>query len=336
MSEDFKEDNIEQTIFDDRKISISSSESGEGKESTEIGKSKHIPVLMVIEGSNAGECFALTKRETIIGRLDKHTLSFPDGKMSRHHCKITFIPNSEEQIGFTAILEDLGSTNGTYVNGEIIKGGYVLKDGDKILVGSTVLGFFIKIREEIDLERRLLKLATRDPLTSLFNRTFFDPTLEYEFTRYKLYHCPLSLIMADLDNFKKVNDSYGHTFGDFVLKEVGVILKGVIRKNDVPVRYGGEEFAIILPETGSEEAVSVAVRMRQAIERYIFREGEAEVRITASFGVAFCNEKTLTPNRLIVDADHALYLAKNSGRNNVKLESEMPDQPTPEDYETQL
>ncbi|GAB4323311.1 MAG: GGDEF domain-containing protein [Candidatus Sumerlaeia bacterium] len=283
----------------------------------------HIPVLMVLEGENIGERYALTKTENMIGRREGSDICLHDRKMSRSHCRITITSTGEHVSDFKVVLTDEGSTNGTYVNGKRIRGPVELTDGDKILVGSTLLGFFIKFAEEVELENRLLRLATRDALTGLYNRAFFNPTINFEFKRSKRYNRDLSLILFDLDHFKKVNDTYGHIVGDSVLKEVGRILLETLRSHDIPVRYGGEEFAIALIESTLDQAVACAERLRQLIERHEFSSGDSVFHITASFGVAFCHEGVRTPEDLIKEADRALYYAKYAGRNNVKVSGEI-------------
>lgn len=288
----------------------------------------HIPVLMVLEGENIGERFALSAIESMIGRREECEVYFPDRKLSRNHCKITIVSTGETIADYKVTLTDLGSTNGSYLNGKRIKGTVELTDGDKILVGSTLLGFFIKFAEEMELENRLLKLATRDQLTNLYNRAFFNPTINFEFKRSKRYARDLSLIIFDLDHFKKVNDTHGHVVGDFVLREVGRILIETLRAHDIPVRYGGEEFAIVLIESTLDQAVACAERLRMIFEKHDFTTGGTTVHVTASFGVSFCHEGVRTPEELIKEADKALYFAKYAGRNNVKVSGEIINEAT--------
>lgn len=153
--------------------------------------------------------------------------------------------------------------------------------------------------------------AVIDPLTKLYNRNFFDVHLGQEVSKVQRYQHPLSLIIGDIDHFKRINDTYGHLVGDIVLTEFGKILRMHCRQSDIPVRWGGEEFAILLPETGLKGGIVLAERIRQTIETYPFKDVG---HITASFGVA-----SLTGNRqeLIERADSALYKAKKSGRNKV-------------------
>ncbi len=155
-----------------------------------------------------------------------------------------------------------------------------------------------------------------DPTTGLYTRTYFNENLEKEIARANRHQHSLSLVMADIDFFKKVNDTYGHVVGDDVLAGTGEVIKSSIREVDTPCRYGGEEFAIILPETDLESAVSFAERLRQKLEVNEFSYDKGNFNITGSFGVA---EYLLSepPKRLVQRADANLYAAKKRGRNNV-------------------
>lgn len=162
-----------------------------------------------------------------------------------------------------------------------------------------------------------LKKANRlDSLTGLNNRRHFDEIMKKEGERADRYHHPTSLILLDLDHFKKINDNFGHLTGDQVLETLGKIMLAEVRQSDTPCRYGGEEFAIILPETGLCEARRIAERFRQVIEQQnIIAHENINLKITASIGISSTEE--LHNIDLIAAADQALYLAKNRGRNQV-------------------
>ncbi len=165
---------------------------------------------------------------------------------------------------------------------------------------------------------RLYKLATVDSLTSLYVRHFFDINIEREFNRVKRYGGHLSLLVTDVDHFKKFNDTYGHQMGDRVLRLVAQAVKGCVRHVDVPARYGGEEFAIILPEADGEAAVMIAERIRGKIEQIVIQHRSATVGVTVSIGVSsFSHSSASSPKEFIREADEALYAAKESGRNRV-------------------
>ena len=162
-------------------------------------------------------------------------------------------------------------------------------------------------------------LAITDGMTVLYNHRYFLERINEEFERTKRYKRSLSLIMIDVDHFKKYNDTHGHPKGDGILKGVAKILKDTVRKSDTAARYGGEEFVIILPETGVEEASLVAEKLRMEVETHDFPGGETQPlgRITISQGVASCKEELKSFDELIKNADNALYRAKEEGRNRV-------------------
>lgn len=163
---------------------------------------------------------------------------------------------------------------------------------------------------------RLYELAITDGLTKLFIHRYFQARLEEELLRAKRYHTDCSLILFDIDHFKKFNDTYGHQQGDIVLIEVAKLLKLAIRDTiDIPARYGGEEFTVILPETDSKGALLVAERIRKTIEAYEFPGQEKALKVTISLGVATYPEHASFKASLIKKADMALYKCKNLGRN---------------------
>jgi diguanylate cyclase (GGDEF)-like protein len=188
-----------------------------------------------------------------------------------------------------------------------------------------------KLQDELRaMQKRLEEQSITDGLTGLRNRRFFDERLMEEFGRAQRYTDPVSLIMLDLDHFKRVNDRFGHQAGDLVLREAADLLRGSLRDPDIPARYGGEEFAVILPKTHVQGALAVAERVWRAIGNKTFRHalGEGpgasppvELRVTASIGVAFFPSKDITSAELLVKfADEALYNAKRSGRNSICLD----------------
>ncbi len=173
---------------------------------------------------------------------------------------------------------------------------------------------------------RLEELSLTDFLTGLYNTRYFSARLIEELERAKRHKAHLSLIFCDIDFFKKFNDSYGHQFGDYVLKEIGQLLVSRVddikiiarlRKSDVVARYGGEEFVVVLPETSKINALEVAERMRQAIAAHHFQCQGESVSVTMSFGVAEYPEDSVDCDVLLKCADLAMYQAKERGRNCV-------------------
>lgn len=164
---------------------------------------------------------------------------------------------------------------------------------------------------------RLYQMAITDELTRVYTQRFFRQSMDKELSQYHATGEGLALLMLDLDNFKKVNDTYGHVAGDAVLKSFAQVVLNAIRENDIVFRYGGEEFAVILPSTDSHGAMAVAERIRQDIEAAIFRDGGVTLKVTVSIGVSLCPGNSDTSRGLILMADKALYAAKQSGKNRV-------------------
>jgi diguanylate cyclase (GGDEF)-like protein len=174
-------------------------------------------------------------------------------------------------------------------------------------------------KERVRMMEKLQKLAVTDGLTKLYNSRSFYSQLETEVDRFNRYRHPLSLLLLDLDHFKDYNDSFGHLEGDKVLVRFSQIIKSCLRANDSAYRYGGEEFTVILPETGGAEAKTVAQRIRSALEseRFCPEDGK-KVQITISIGVTEYQSKEEL-STFIQRADKAMYLSKQMGRNKVSM-----------------
>lgn len=165
---------------------------------------------------------------------------------------------------------------------------------------------------------QLQELAANDPLTNIFNRRFGMVRLHEEFSRAVRLTLPIGVMMADIDFFKSVNDTYGHLVGDRVLIQIAQIAKRTIREGDIIIRYGGEEFLTILPGASREDVLQVAERFRRTVEETVFHHGEQEIKVTMSIGVnSFPESDVKNVNSLIDGADKALYNAKETGRNKV-------------------
>lgn len=168
-------------------------------------------------------------------------------------------------------------------------------------------------------------LANIDGLTEIYNHRYFQNSLDNEISRAIRNQTEISLLLIDIDFFKKFNDNYGHQVGDFILKEFSAVLKKELRKYDTLARYGGEEFTVILPETSSDEAIAVAEKLRTAVDDYVFKDPQTNYHITASFGISTAKpvtDDTFSKGLLIKMADSALYDAKEAGRNRVSLYSQ--------------
>jgi len=168
-------------------------------------------------------------------------------------------------------------------------------------------------------ESQMRQASYTDDLTGLYNRRFLQQRLEEELHRASRYSLRLSCIMLDIDHFKAINDTHGHVAGDLIIKDVATILKNHVRKSDLAVRYGGEEFLLILFENDKNGALRVAERVRADVESHVFTWKEQPLRVTISSGVAvFPDDGVTMPDELIARADSALYSAKTSGRNMVR------------------
>ncbi|WP_354624321.1 diguanylate cyclase [Psychromonas sp. MME2] len=170
-----------------------------------------------------------------------------------------------------------------------------------------------------DANQKLEHLSHTDSLTQLHNQGFWRERCHQEFKRHTRTQQPSSLIMFDIDHFKKVNDTYGHPFGDEVIREVANSLRKNMRDTDIAGRYGGEEFTLILVDTDLNGATLVAERIRQSIEAIEFVYEGTPVKVTASFGVAHITGNTPNYHSWIKTADLGLYIAKNSGRNQIGI-----------------
>jgi diguanylate cyclase (GGDEF)-like protein len=194
-------------------------------------------------------------------------------------------------------------------------GALTLADARHLTVlGAVVAGSLELAWSYAEVDRR----ARTDQLTGLYNRMHFGEQLQRTLAEADRFNQPLSLVVADVDHFKKVNDTWGHEAGDAVLKAVARIVQEGVRSVDVCVRYGGEEIAMLLAQTDSARAVEVAERLRIRIASAVVRHGGSEIAVTASFGVATYPETVKVRDQLFPSADKALYIAKHEGRNCVR------------------
>jgi two-component system cell cycle response regulator len=288
--------------------------------SRDIGKefasyrAKHA-CLVVIHGPSLGKKFDLDKDQTVIGRAEDADVSIEGEFVSRLHAVIV-----RRQDGF--VIEDKDSTNGTLVNTRKVTR-ETLHDQDLILIGDVILKFISSVNIESAYHEEMHKLATMDHLLQVYNKTHFIERLRAELARNLRYRRGLSLLMLDVDHFKRVNDNFGHPMGDFVLQRLASIIKGELRTVDVVGRYGGEEFAVLLPETGIEHAAGVAEKLREQIEKAQLCWHDHEVMVTLSVGLTAVepgDHWSGAYTDLIERADRALYQAKQGGRNRVAID----------------
>jgi diguanylate cyclase (GGDEF)-like protein len=267
--------------------------------------------LIVLAGSNVGEMFKVTTSQIVLGRGQGADIQLLDEGISRRHARI-------RMDGADMVVEDLESRNGTFANGQRV-GRHVLHDGDKIQVGSTtILKFTYHDHLDETFQRQMYESALRDGLTKAFNKKYFLDRIESEFRFAKRHRVPLSVILFDIDHFKKINDSAGHLAGDQVLAALARKVAETIRAEDVFARYGGEEFAVICRAIEMPGASAFAERLRVAVEKTEFPFAGQLIPVTISLGVAGLPQVDASePFGLISAADDALYKAKRDGRNRV-------------------
>ena len=269
--------------------------------------------LLAIAGPQSGLLFALEGDEIVLGRGRECGVAIHDVGISRRHSVVRRKEDGSWEIA------DLESTNGTFVDGQKIEA-RKLEDGDRIQVGrTTVLKFTIQDELEQSFQKELYDSAMRDPLTRAHNRRYFHERLKTELAYANRHGTKLSLILMDIDHFKKVNDTYGHLAGDAVLKVLAGAMHKMIRTEDVFARVGGEEFALALRGIDDANTRTVAERARHNLATLqIPFEGKV-VRFTVSAGVAHTPDGTGfdSPEALYSVADARLYAAKAAGRNQV-------------------
>ncbi len=273
------------------------------------------PCFIIIRGKPQGQRFSLSAKETIIGRDPSAEICLSDSGVSRNHARVY-------KTGEEVMIEDLESSNGTVINGKKItpKTPIKLAKEDMIRMGNWILKFLPAGELEILVYGNLGDAAHTDPLTGIYNKRYLVEALEAEFKRAKTLHNDFSLVFIDIDHFKKVNDTYGHSAGDYVLKEFAALIKGqYLRPRDVFSRYGGEEFILLLTNTNASKGEEIAESIRSAIERYPFEFEGTKLSITASLGVSEVTSIMESHQTLLKTADQALYQSKNNGRNKVTV-----------------
>jgi len=264
------------------------------------------------EDKRLGSRYRLGLGQSIeIGRDPEVTLSFPEVlSISRRHAVLRY-------AGRMVSIEDLGSTNGTYINGELIRGKRVLKSGDRFQVAAVHFKFLHEQDVEHAYYEAISDLVTRDGLTDVFNKRKYEDEAEREWARAVRYQRNLALIVIDLDEFKQINDSYGHLCGDFVLKQVTTMIRELLRPEQILARVGGDEFVVLCPETDLEGASTLAGKLRDRIAGLDYTYCDLKVGVTCSFGVAERGDDMADHQDLYHAADQALYTSKREGRNRV-------------------
>jgi diguanylate cyclase (GGDEF)-like protein len=232
--------------------------------------------------------------------------------ISRQHARL-------EYRGPRVVLRDLGSTNGTYVNGQLIDKPTVLHSGDRFQVAGVHFKFLHERDPEHAYYETIYDLVTRDGLTEIYNKRKYEEEVQREFARARRHERPLALIMFDIDDFKQINDSYGHLCGDFILKQVTLLARDLLRPEQVFARVGGDEFVILTPETDVQGGLVLAEKLCERIGTLDYTYCDFVVRVSCSFGVAQLDAAMEEPDDLYHAADQALMAAKRGGRNRVTV-----------------
>lgn len=287
-----------------------------------VGPDKKLvtPALRVVAGRDMLRFVTLQPGDVVsIGRDESGSLVLSDASVSRRHARVTC--NTDGTVN----VQDLGSTNGTAVNGLPVERA-LLRPGDHLEIGAVSLRLDLLSYEELahlDNVLARLRAANRDPLTGLLTRAFLEDELPEMLARASTHRQDFTCIFLDVDQFKSVNDRYGHAVGDDVLMGVARLVLLGVRDGDPCVRYGGEEVAMFLLGTKETAGAEVADRTRRAIQGHDWTRTAAELRVTASFGVAQWDGRESWKDWLR-RADKALYQAKANGRNRIVRAAELP------------
>ncbi|HYP87450.1 MAG TPA: GGDEF domain-containing protein [Polyangiaceae bacterium] len=267
-------------------------------------------VIYTAEPGLLGKRFVLDKSPTRVGRGADSQIVLEGDSVSRRHAHL------ERRAGAWYVVDD-GSTNGTYVNEEQIAREQLLVNGDRIKIGPSILKFLSGADAEAKYHEEIYRMTIVDGLTQIHNKRALFEALEKELMRARRYDRDLSLLMFDIDFFKRINDQYGHLAGDHVLRELARIVQERIRREEVFARYGGEEFVILLPETPLPGAAALAESLRARVANHAFVFQGERIPVTVSIGTALLGENDKVAADLIQRADEKLYEAKRGGRNRV-------------------
>lgn len=269
--------------------------------------------LVVIYGPNLGRRIPLQEAVVHVGRDPSNHVVLELDNVSRRHCVLKAGENGVS-------IADLQSTNGTYLNDQEVRPSqdHPLRSGDLIKVGGTIFKFLQAGNVEALYHEEIYRTIILDGLTGVHTKRYFLEFLDREMARCARYGRPLSLLMFDVDHFKKVNDECGHLAGDSVLRELAGLVKGrMIRKEELVARWGGEEFVVVLPESGSGRARLFAEKLREMIAAHPFHFEGRRIAVTISVGVAEMAAEMAEPAQFVQAADTRLYEAKGAGRNRV-------------------
>jgi diguanylate cyclase (GGDEF)-like protein len=281
----------------------------------EAGKTPPTVAVLIGPQGYVGKQWPLLQSETIVGRSVECSIFIDDKSLSRSHAKFSV-------IGADVSVVDMGSTNKTVVNGKVLAPltPCILKNNDQIKTGNVVFRFLEKGSLEAMSSQEVLERVSKDILTGAFTKAELLGRGPELIRRSETLTEPLCMIVFDIDFFKKVNDTYGHAAGDHVLREIGrIILTKLVRSNDFFVRYGGEEFVILLSGSSLRTAHEVAERIRQTVQGHSFEFENKIIPVTVSLGVTEKLQTDKAWEHMFERADKALYVSKQTGRNKTTL-----------------
>lgn len=293
------------------KTSIVASETFKGK----MRAADDVPpavVVLVGPAGYVGKQWLITKNELVVGRSTESDISVSDNSLSRSHAKFVV-------AGMDVLIIDLGSTNKTTVNQQVLPPMVPRKltNNDQIKTGNVVFKYLEKGNVESITNQQIFDKASKDALTGAFNKGALLEKGPELIRRSEVLTEPLSVITFDIDHFKKINDTHGHPGGDHVLKELGSLMSSkLVRANDYFSRYGGEEFVLILQGTTLKTAMEVAERIRTTVQEHLFSFDNKLIPVTISIGVS-SRKNGDSWEKLYERADKALYQSKQGGRNKV-------------------
>lgn len=270
------------------------------------------PYLVLLSGKHQGKQFKLFPHKNVFGRDESADIVIADPKISRRHGAFVVYPDC-------IVIEDCGSTNGTFLDGRRIvteKLGLL----SRIRVGNTYMKIDYKKPGEAKSEQALYLAAHTDVLTQIPNRRTFLLRGQEELSFCRRNNAFLTVVMCDVDHFKRINDAFGHPAGDHVLRKLAEILTNEMRSEDTLARYGGEEFIMLLRQTSERQSIALAERIRIKVDQNCFHY--RNLSITATLSIGLCcrrSEHIMSLESLIQAADQALYIAKKNGRNRVEI-----------------
>ncbi|MEM7082715.1 MAG: GGDEF domain-containing protein [Pseudomonadota bacterium] len=275
---------------------------------THLGDNR--PYLSVVHPREKAGRYAITPNGLVIGRGRHVDVQLEGSQVSRQHCRVRLTDSG-------IIAEDLGSTNGTHVNGDAISS-CVLDPSARMKIGNFLLRVEYRARVEIHAEKQLEAAALTDELTGLHNRRWFFGKSASVLASMRESDQPLTMVMIDIDHFKLINDNLGHAAGDHVLREVANTLSAQRREKDLLARFGGEEFVMLLTNTGATDALVFCDRLCEAVAKTTIMHNGKPLHAQVSVGTwTQPGNRISSVEQAIGGADSAMYRAKRAGRNRV-------------------